>query len=91
MGPVHRYLVTATMEQRMDMWATGTFANWIETRERNGRETTIVTCFDEHAEHFLAVARAAGVTVEEVHGAGESETYELLIGEPGTGWVEAST
>jgi hypothetical protein len=45
-----------------------------------------VTCLDEHAGRFLKAAQAARVTVEEIHGAGPGERYELLVGEPGTGW-----
>lgn len=84
---VHSYLVTAEFGERMDTWAlTAAYANWIEGRERDGRETWLVTCFDENSEAFLAAAKAAGVTVEEIEDAGDGETYKLLAGEPGSGW-----
>jgi len=81
---VHRYLVTAPEDQRIDMWrATGAFANWLDGRE----ETFLVTCFDDNAQQFLDAARATKVTVQEIHGGDDTETYELLVGEPGTGWA----
>jgi hypothetical protein len=81
---VHRYLVTAPEGPRMDMWAaTGSFANWLDGRD----ETFLVTCFDEDSEQFLAAARATAVTVQEIQGGGDTETYDLLVGEPGTGWA----
>ena len=84
---VHRFLVTADLDQKMTMWAaTATFANWIEGRENGDRETWMVTCFDDQAEQFLAAARAVGVTVQEIEGAGDGESYILLVGDPGTGW-----
>lgn len=85
---VHRYLVTGTEDQKWDAWLpTAPYANWIEGRE-NGedRETWLVTCMDEHAEFFLNSARTAGATVEEIEGAGDSETYTLVTGAPGSGW-----
>jgi hypothetical protein len=89
---VHRLLVTSDADRRMDVWAaTGTYANWIEGRENGDRETWLVTCFDDHREAFLAAACAAGVTVERIDGAGEDESYELLAGEPGTGWARTVT
>jgi hypothetical protein len=85
---VHRFLVTSDTARRMDVWATtGAYANWIEGRENGARETWLVTCFDEHREAFLAAARTAGVTVERIDGTGEAESYELLVGAPGTGWT----
>jgi hypothetical protein len=84
---VHRFLVTAPIGERMDMWAvTGAFANWIEGRGPEDRETWLVTCFDEHASGFLEAARNTGVTVEEIEGAGDDERYLLLVGDSGTGW-----
>lgn len=88
MTAVHRYLVTAEVGPRMDVWvATGMYANWIEGRSnRTDRETWLVTCYDQDSTPFLDVARIFGVTVEELHGTADSERYELLTGEPGTGW-----
>lgn len=84
---VHRFLVTSG-HRRMDVWAaTGSYANWIEGRENGGRETWLVTCYDEHREAFLTAARTFGATVERIDGGGEDETYELLVGTPGTGWA----
>ena len=83
---VHRYLVTASTGSRMDLWAaTGAYANWIEGRGPQERETWLVTCFAEHSSHFLAAARQrADATVEEIEGAGDAEQYVLVAGEPGT-------
>lgn len=87
LGDVHRYLITAPIAERMDTWAaTGMFANWIEGRGPEDRQTWLVTCFDHHAPSFLAAARNIGVTVEEIEGAGDDERYVLIAGEPGTGW-----
>lgn len=84
---VHRFLVTAPLGDRMDVWAaTGTVANWIEGRGPAERETWLVTCMGEHAGFFLEVARKRDVTVEEIEGAGDDERYVLRAGEPGTGW-----
>lgn len=85
---VHRYLVTGTEAQKWDAWLpTGAVANWIEGRENgDDRETWLVTCMGEHAEAFLTAARDAGVTVEEISGAGDTEAYTLVCGAPGTGW-----
>lgn len=89
---VHRYLVTGEIGPRMDVWAyTAAYANWIEGRLAPGRaatETWLVICFDEHAAAFLAYAKAAGVTVEEIEGAGDDESYTLLVGDPGSGWAQ---
>lgn len=85
---VGRFLVTASPELKMDAWlATGSFANWLESRE-NGPdlETSLVTVFEEDREVFLTLTQEAGVTVEEIHGGGDTETYVLLVGEPGSGW-----
>jgi hypothetical protein len=85
---VARYLVTATDEQKWQMWEqTAAVANWIEGRPNpRGGETWLVTVFGEHAEDVLDIARAVGATVEEIQGAGDTEAYELRVGEPGTGW-----
>ena len=84
---VHRYLVTGGEDQKWDAWLpTAAFANWIEGRENGDRETWLVTCMGEQADFFLAAARDAGVTVEEIEGAGDGESYALVVGEPGSGW-----
>lgn len=71
----------------MDTWAaTGMFANWIEGRENGERETWLVTVFAADAASFLEVVHNVGVTVEEIEGGGESESYVLRVGEPGSGW-----
>ncbi|MGB3443869.1 MAG: hypothetical protein WBA97_34460 [Actinophytocola sp.] len=90
MGDVHRYLITAPADLKMDLWATtGMFANWLEGRENGDRETWLATVFDKQAEGFLIAARTVGVTVEEIEGGGDTETYRLLVGEPGTGWQDS--
>jgi hypothetical protein len=84
---VHRFLVTAAEGPKFDLWSvTGFFANWIEGRPNGERETWLVTVFDEAAGSFLDAARPAGVTVEEIEGAGDDERYVMRVGEPGTGW-----
>lgn len=88
---VHRFLVTGSISQRMATWeATGLYANWIEGRGPQEHETWLVTCMGEHGEYFLAAARATGVTLQEVEGAGDTETYPYLIGAPGSGWETPS-
>lgn len=87
---MHRYLVTGDDAQRMNAWTpTAGYANWIEGRRTPGaatRETWLVTCYAGHAKAFLRAAEAAGVTVEEIDGAGDTEEYRLVVGEPGSGW-----
>ncbi len=84
---VHRFLVTAPIHLRLAVWAdTAAFANWIEGRGPQDRETWLVTSFSQHADSFLEVARDIGVTVEEIEGAGDDERYVMLVGEHGTGW-----
>lgn len=86
-GAGHRYLVTADFGLKMDTWAvTCMFTNWIEGRDNGDRETWLVTVFDQDARRFLEACELIGVTVEEIHGAGDTETYELVLGKPGTGW-----
>jgi hypothetical protein len=86
---VRYFLVTAPDETRMRMWINTTYANWLEGRpNRNGGETWSVTVFGEHASHFIEVALAMSVTLEEIEGAGDAEQYRLLVGDPGTGWGE---
>jgi hypothetical protein len=84
---VHRFLVTTDADAKFRVWSlTAPFANWIEGRDNGDRETWLVTCFAEQGDQFTAAARATGVTVEEIEGAGDSEHYRLLVGEPGSGW-----
>lgn len=85
---VHAYLVTGDDQQRVTAWmASCTYANWLEGRELPAaRETWQVMVMDAHSGPFLDACRAAGVTVQEIHGSGDDETYELLIGADGTGW-----
>lgn len=85
---VRRLLFTSSLGSRMDVWAaTGTFANWIEGRGPEERQTWLVTVFGEHADVFLeAAVQRSDVTVEEIEGADETERYVLLAGESGTGW-----
>jgi hypothetical protein len=89
MSGVRRFLVSGLVEGRMRMWAaTGSYTNWIEGREnRHGTETWLVTVFDEHGSYFLDAARVCPVTLEEITGAGDDESYEMLFGDPGTGWA----
>jgi hypothetical protein len=88
MSDVGRYLVTASFDDRMDVWAaTALVSNWIEGRGPDERQTWMVTVVPDGREGFLEVAgKRAGVTVEEIVSAGEDETYRLLVGESGTGW-----
>lgn len=82
---VKRYLVTTPdPEARQDFHLrVGFVGNVIDQRS----DTVFYTVMGENAEGFLEAAREVGVTVEELHGGGESETYELLIGEAGSGWA----
>lgn len=87
---VHRFLVTADVDPRLQVWAqTAPYANWIEGREnKRGGDTFLVTVFAAQGEDFLSAARDhSGVTVEEIEGAGDTETYVLRVGEEGTGWL----
>ena len=87
-GGVRRFLVTASLDDRMDVWAaTAAFSNWLEGRGPEDRETWLVTCPGEYSAAFLAAAQARpAATVEEIEGAGDSERYVMLAGEPGSGW-----
>jgi hypothetical protein len=89
---VRRFLVTASEGDRIAMWeAVGPYSNWIEGRLRaRGGETWLVTVFGEDANRFLEIARRVGATVEEIEGGGDDERYLLRVGEPGSGWAEAS-
>lgn len=87
MNEVHRYLITAPTDLKMGLWtATAMFTNWLEGRENGDRETWLTTVFDQDSRGFLTAARTVGVTVEEIEGGGDAETYRLVVGEPGTGW-----
>lgn len=84
---MHCYLVTAPMGLRMDTWAAAAmFTNWIEGRGPEDRQTWQVMCPGDYSHSFLTAARAIGVTVEEIEGAGDDERYVMLAGEPGSGW-----
>lgn len=89
-GDVHRYLVTASTDLKMHTWSvTGMFSNWLEGRisKNRGRETWLVTVFDQDSARFLEACELIGVTVEEIEGSGDTESYVLRVGEPGTGWA----
>ena len=82
-----RALVTGEQPALLSMnQRTAYYANWIDSKQKDGRETYIVTVFDNERHQFIDTALQTGVTVEEIHGAGDDETYELLVGAPGTGW-----
>jgi poly(3-hydroxyalkanoate) synthetase len=89
MKSVTGYLVTIPDGKQMDVWSSvASYSNWLDgrtSRNDSARVTWYVMVAD-HDEHFLAAAREAGVTVERLEGSGESESYVLLVGEPGTGW-----
>jgi hypothetical protein len=89
MSDLRRFLVTGPADLRMNLWAaTAMMTNWLEGREiDNDRETWLVM-HSGNASGFLTAAETIGLTIEEIHGAGESETYELLVGEPGSGWQD---
>lgn len=84
---VLRYLVTVAEDTRFYLWwSTALYTNWLDVRFLlDGRQTWLVMVY-EPVDEFLAVARAVGATVELVHGGDDTETYELIVGEPGTGW-----
>jgi hypothetical protein len=87
---VHRLLVTGGDSERVALWVNiGAQSNWIEGRENaHGTETWLVTVFADSRSRFLnMVGFYEGLTVEEIEGAGDSETYRLLVGKPGTGWA----
>lgn len=90
---VHRFLVTAANpENRLTMWrCTAIYANWLEGRDNaHGTETWFITVFADNQQQFLDAGRACGVTVEEINIDGDKETYELRVGEPGTGWAPSN-
>ena len=67
---MRRFLVTASLDDRMDVWAaTAAFSNWLEGRGPEDRETWLVTCPGEYSAAFLAAAQARpAATVEEIEG-----------------------
>jgi hypothetical protein len=82
---VHGYLVTGTDEQRIDLQlATGQVTNWLELRG----QTAFIMAFDEHLDGFLKLATKCGVTVQRIEGAGDNETFRLLVGEEKSGWTD---
>ena len=88
---IERLLVTGKFEAVKPIWlGTGSYANWVESREHPHNpewKTWLVTVFGEDYERFVAMAQACGgVTVEVIEGAGETETYRLVLGKEGTGW-----
>lgn len=84
---VHRLLITAPVDLKMDLWAaTGMFANWLEGRPNGDRETWLVTVYDQDMWSLTTAAETIGITVEEIEGGGDTETYRLLVGKPGSGW-----
>lgn len=87
MTELRRFLVTAPDDLRLDLWAaTSMMTNWLEGRDAGpGRQTWHVMSSGPSS-GFLSAAESIGVTVEEIHGTGNSESYELLVGRPGTGW-----
>lgn len=94
---VHAYLVTTRNDShRLDLWQlTGWTANWLEGRDGKHGQTWQVMVPGEYAAQFRAAVadlNAAGrdITLEEIHGAADHETYELLAGQPDSGWAAAS-
>lgn len=90
-----RFLLVTTDDEGKRLgfhFAVAAVANSFERREVEGadppRATINYVVDDQHLTPFLAVAREVGVTVEEIE-PGDEETYTLLVGEPGTGWVRS--
>lgn len=80
---VKRLLVSGTMDQRADFHSEiCMYLNAIETRN----ETTFYTCYPEHNDLAIEAAKKACVTVQEIHGADKSETYEMIIQGDHPGW-----
>jgi hypothetical protein len=86
---VHRYLVTASLDDRMSIWAaTAARCNWIDGKE-NGpeRETWLVTAYDKDAELIKTACQAQPeTTLQEIEYAGDTEEYVLVCGDPDRGW-----
>jgi hypothetical protein len=81
-GTVHRLLVTGDDDKlRPFDLAVFRLLNFIERRE----QTVFYTCMECDHSLALTVARNVGVTVQEIHDAGEDETYETLV-DNGPGW-----
>lgn len=93
---VHGCLVTvpgpADEGHHLSLWFnTWGISNWLDAREGKSGITWHVMVPDEHMENFLVSARAlcergCSLTVEEIEGAGDGETYKLLAGNPHCGW-----
>lgn len=86
---VHRFLVTASIEDRMNIWAaTAARCNWLgEAKGPVERETWLVTCFDKDA-HLMRTAVTAfpDATLQEIEFAGDVEQYVAVCGDPERGW-----
>jgi hypothetical protein len=86
---VRGFLVTVNPQRRIDLWMKmAYYSNWLDARiNARGTETWHVMVVGEAVDEFLAAARdEGGITIEEIIGAGDNETFELRVGEPGTGW-----
>lgn len=90
---IARVLLTTSEQGRLVAWAkTASIANWIEGRRNyHGSKTWIITVGASDFERFMELVKGIdnAVTVERIHGAGDSETYEMLVGTPGEGWARA--
>lgn len=85
--------------------STNHYANWVEVRPTrpemgDASDTTAqAMVMDKDAPEFVATARRLNelprldrvrtLTVEKITGAGDGESYDLLTGEPGTGWARS--
>jgi hypothetical protein len=74
----------------MDLWAaTAMMSNWLEGRDAGGeRQTWLVTTFGNPS-GLLTAAETIGVTVEEIDVGDDGESYQMLVGRPGSGWAGA--
>lgn len=78
MSKVRRILVTGTDEQLIDFHLPVCMAlNAIERRD----QTVMYSCMAENWNDAIEVAKKTGVTVQEIIGAGATETYELICGD----------
>lgn len=75
---VRRLLVTGTDAQLLDFHLAVCLA--LNAIERRGN-TIAYTCMAESWDEAILVAKKVGATVQEIHGAGDSETYELICGD----------
>jgi hypothetical protein len=62
--------------------AVANVLNALERRE----QTVIYTCMSYDFEWAMEIARNEGLTVQELHGAGDNERYELLCGDEAKAW-----